>query len=72
MSDRGARTLESELGGRVPEGLDGLGDEQLIALARLLKDAKRRQSDALQIAVEEALNVVPRLLRGPVRKVLFG
>ncbi|MEA2190979.1 MAG: hypothetical protein QOI73_1100 [Solirubrobacteraceae bacterium] len=72
MSSNGVRALESELGGRAPDGLEALGDAQLRAFTDLLHEAKRRQSEALQAATEEALEIVPRMARGPVRKILFG
>ena len=34
--------LEGELGGRVPDGLTILSDEQLLALADLLQEARER------------------------------
>ena len=72
MSTKAVRALEAELGDRVPDGLQRLTDAQLRAFTDLLHDAKRRQSGALQDAVEEALEIVPRMVRGPVRKALFG
>ena len=38
----------------------------------LLQAAKRRQSEALAEAAEQSLEIVPRVLRGSVRKILFG
>ena len=64
--------LHGQLSGRVPDGLATLTDEERIALAGLVRDARRRQSEALDGAIEEALGIVPRLVRGPVRKILFG
>ena len=64
--------LEDELGGLMPEGLRTLSDRELRSLATVLHDAKARQAQTLAIGVEDALKVVPRLMRGPVRKVLFG
>jgi len=64
--------LEGELGGHVPDGLTQLGDEQLLALADLLQDAKARGQEELREGVEDSLNFVPRLMRGPVRRILFG
>ena len=64
--------LEGELGGQVPDGLTSLTDEQLLALADLLQDAKARGQEELQEGVEDSLSFVPRLMRGPVRKILFG
>jgi hypothetical protein len=72
MSAKAIRALEDELGGRPPEGLEALTDAQLRAFTDLLHAAKQRQSEALQSAVEEALEIVPRMVRGPVRKMLFG
>lgn len=64
--------LERELGGPVPDGLHGLTDEQLLALADVVADARRRGQDELREGVEDSLNFVPRLMRGSVRKILFG
>ena len=72
MSAKAIRALESELGGRPPAGLEQLTDAQLRAFTDLLHEAKQRQSQALRSAVEEALEIVPRMVRGPVRKILFG
>jgi hypothetical protein len=72
VSAQAIRALEAELGGRAPDGLHALTATQLRAFTVVLHDAKRRQSDALQSAVDEALEIVPRMVRGPVRKILFG
>ena len=72
MSAKAVRALASELGAPPPDGLAQLSQAQLDAFTALLRDAKRRQSGALESAVEEALEIVPRMVRGPVRKILFG
>jgi hypothetical protein len=72
MSAKAIRELESELGAAAPAGLRSLTEAQLHGLADLLREAKRRQSGALESAVEAALEIVPRMVRGPVRKILFG
>ncbi len=72
MTASAMRSLEAELGDRVPDGLERLTDEELSDLADRLHDAKLRQSQSLDDAIEEALEIVPRLLRGSMRKVLFG
>ena len=64
--------LEGELGGEVPVGFEQLSDEQLLALADLLQDARARGQAELHVGVEDSLNFVPRLMRGSVRKILFG
>jgi len=72
MSAGSLRALETELGGRPPDGLEALSDAQLRAFTGRLHDAKAHQSEALEAAVEQALEIVPRMVRGPVRKILFG
>ena len=72
MSTEGARALEDELGSRPPDGLKALSDSDLRAFAGVLHEARKRQSAALESAVEESLEIVPRMVRGPVRKALFG
>ena len=72
MTPSATRNLEGELGDRVPDGLETLTDDELTDLADRLHDAKLHQSQALDAAIEQALEIVPRLLRGPVRKSLFG
>jgi hypothetical protein len=64
--------LEAELGGQPPEGLSALDKAERRAFAGILRDAKARQSRELEAAVEGSLGVVPRLLRGTIRKILFG
>jgi len=66
-----ARLLNAELGS-VPEGLDELSEDDLASLAGALRVARRRQSQELEAAIEDALEIVPRLLRGTIRKILFG
>jgi hypothetical protein len=72
MTPSAMRALELELGDRVPDGLKTLTDEELTDIADRLRDAKLRQSEALDAAIGEAVEIVPRLLRGPMRKILFG
>ena len=72
MGRSAARILKPELGGTVPDGLDALTEDELIEFAAILKAAKRGQSQELEAAVEEALDIVPRLLRGTIRRILFG
>ncbi len=72
MTPSAMRRLETELGDSVPDGLETLTDEQLDEVADRLRDANLRQSQALDAAIEQALEIVPRLLRGPARKILFG
>lgn len=72
MSTPARRLLEEELEMRLPEGLRALTDEHLTDLAERVLEAKQRQSLALEVGIDDALEIVPRLVRGPVRKILFG
>jgi hypothetical protein len=66
------RALEAQLGHRAPEGLERLSEEELSDLGEAVKLARRRQAAALADAGERALNRIPRLLRGPIRKIAGG
>jgi hypothetical protein len=72
MSDDAIEILEEELGARIPEGIEVLADDELLLLADLLHEAKASQAQELDEGVEGSLDIVPRLMRGPVRKMLFG
>jgi hypothetical protein len=68
----GASALASELGNEPPAGLvEILGPEQLQTLADSLETAKRRQSQALDRAIKDALGHVPFVFRGAVALVLL-
>lgn len=58
--------------GQPVQGLAGLKKAEAEALAAALATAKARQRKALEDSAEAALSHVPMLLRGAVRKVLFG
>ena len=70
--DAARRALEEQLGTSVPKGVGALGEAELEDLAAAVRAARRRQAKALAEAGERALNRIPRLLRGPVRKVAGG
>jgi len=61
--------LRVELGD-LPPGLDGLTAEQAAHLATLVRAAKERQAERLAEGAAATLSVVPRPLRGPVRRAL--
>ena len=64
--------LERHLGGPLTPGLAALSDADIDALAKAIVDARRSQKEALAAAIDSGLNIVPRVLRGAVRKALFG
>lgn len=66
------RALEAQLGTSIPKGVRALCEDDLQDLADAVRGARRRQAEALAEAGDRALNKIPRLLRGPVRKVAGG
>jgi len=62
--------LEEALGAPAPAAFAALPGERLEHLADALTQARRRQAHELGQAGERGLRFVPRLLRGPLRKVL--
>lgn len=64
--------LERHLGGPLTPGLAALSDAEIDALAKAIAHATRSQKEALAAAIDNGLNIVPRVLRGAVRKALFG
>lgn len=69
-AESGAQRLESTLGAPLPEGVRRLEPRHLEHLATTVREARRRQAAELAAAGERSLRFVPRLLRGPLRKVL--
>jgi hypothetical protein len=68
----GASALESELGADPPSGLVAvLAPDELQTLADSVGTAKRRQSQALDRAIKDALGHVPFVFRGAVELVLL-
>ncbi len=63
------RRLEARLGKRVPRGVSLLSAAELEDLVEAVETARHRQAGALAEAADRALNRIPRLLRGPIRKI---
>lgn len=70
MSEEEWRYLREQLRSEPPEGLSALSGAHLRHLADAIGAARRRQAEALEAAGEQAFGYVPRLLRGPIRKIL--
>jgi len=70
MPQDGLKALASELRDTPPSSLGELSDEQLRDLASAVRDARHRQAAELAAAADRAAGHIPRLLRGPIRKVL--
>ena len=62
--------LRAQLGGTAPEGLRELDDTQLADLTAAVRAARQRELSELAQAEERALKHIPRLLRGPVRRIV--
>jgi len=74
MAESAADCLQRELGqsGRALPPLNTLSADQRQRLATLIRAAKQQQRAALADSTERALQHVPALLRGIVRRVLRG
>jgi hypothetical protein len=68
--DQAFAALAAELGDGVPSGLRDLEPDQLRDLTKAIVDTRHRNSAALAAGGERALNMIPRLLRGPIRKIV--
>lgn len=64
--------LAREFGGPLPPGLAGLSAADQAKLVAAIEAARKHQNEALMSASEDGLSIIPKLLRGPVKKVLFG
>jgi hypothetical protein len=70
MSEEDWRYLREQLRGEPPPALSALAGEHLRHLADAVGAARRRQAEALEAAGEQAFAYVPRMLRGPIRRML--
>ncbi|MGH9136247.1 MAG: hypothetical protein ACRD0G_04260 [Acidimicrobiales bacterium] len=61
--------LRAELGAEELAGFESLDDADVRRLTDLVAAAKRDQAQAVRTGRQKALDQVPRLLRGPVRKI---
>lgn len=64
--------LKRELRADPPPAIAALEEGDLARLARALRTAREHQTAALEAATDQGLAFVPKLLRGTVKKVLFG
>jgi hypothetical protein len=70
VAEPGIDALRAQLGDGVPEALHRLEPEQLEDLAQAVAEARHRQTAALAAGGERALSMIPRLLRGPIRRIV--
>ena len=62
--------LEAQLGGKPPAGLAQLQDDELADLTAAIREARHRQAAEIDAAADRALSFVPRLLRGPIKRIV--
>ncbi|HET8977449.1 MAG TPA: hypothetical protein VFN87_04775 [Solirubrobacteraceae bacterium] len=62
--------LRARLGDGAPDALSQLSDAELRHFAATLDDARHRQARAIAEAGDRALHHIPRLLRGPIRRIV--
>ncbi|HEY2769603.1 MAG TPA: hypothetical protein VGI87_03505 [Solirubrobacteraceae bacterium] len=62
--------MDEQLGAAAPRALSALTDGQVRDLTDSVRDARHRQAAELAAAGDRALRHIPKLLRGPVRKVV--
>lgn len=63
-------SLQAQLRAEPPASLRALSGDQVRHLADAITAARHRQAEALEQAGEQAFGYVPRLLRGPIRRIL--
>ena len=64
--------LRSDLGTRLADALEPLGEEEARRLAEAILRARSAERRALREAAEDSLGFVPRFARGAVKKIVFG
>lgn len=70
MPDDAYSALRAQLGDSAPDSLRTLSDPELRDLSDALADARHRQAAALAEAGDRALGHIPRLLRGPIKRIV--
>ncbi len=72
MQTDGFGALAAQLREQPSTAVGGLADEHLSHLAGVIRAARHRQAAELQTASAQALDGVPRILRGPLKKIVGG
>jgi hypothetical protein len=70
VPDDAFSALRAQLGETAPDALRALTEEELRDLGAAIADARHRQAAALAEAGDRALGHIPRLLRGPIKRVV--
>ncbi len=72
MESDGLGALAAQLREQPSPAVSALADEHLTHLATVIRTARHDQARELQDAAARALDGVPRILRGPVKKIVGG
>ena len=72
MNESTRKALRDELGASPPAFLDHLEEGELADLSSVLSEARDRQAEAVEDAIDKALRYIPWGFRGAVRKALIG
>jgi hypothetical protein len=70
MTEPAWEELRRQLSAEPPSALARLPADRLGHLSQALREARHRQAQALGEAGEQAFGYVPRVLRGPIRRIL--
>lgn len=70
MDEQAFAALEAQLGSKPPAGLARLDTGELHDLTEAVREARRRQAAEIDAVADRALGFVPRVLRGPIRKIV--
>ena len=70
MDNDGLASLTHQLRDSPPAAVGALADQHLSHLAGALRTARHRQAEQVRAASDQALDRIPRLLRGPVKKIV--
>jgi hypothetical protein len=70
MSQKALHDLRDQLHSDPPRALLALAEEDLRHLAEAIRSARARQAAALEHAADQGFSYVPRLLRGPIRRIV--
>lgn len=70
MAQDAFTALSAQLPETAPEALRDLSEDELADLAAAVADARHHQAAALAQASNRALSHIPRLLRGPIKRIV--
>ena len=72
MASEPAQALALEIRAAPPPSIAALAPDQLEVLRTAVADARARQAEALETAIDDGLGFLPRLMRGAVKRALLG